>query len=101
MVDIAISQNKKPIRLNDERWVHITEEHCELAGYRLEILETIEHPLRILEGKDGEAIALREVEEGKYLVVVYRELEQDGFIITAFFTRRIKSLERRKQLWPN
>jgi hypothetical protein len=27
-------------------------------------------------------------------------LGEDGFIITAFLTRRIHSLEKREQLWP-
>ena len=44
--------------------------------------------------------AVREVEPGKGLVVVYRELQEDGFVITAFLTRRMKSLQRRSQLWP-
>jgi hypothetical protein len=34
-------------------------------------------------------------------VAVYRELERDGFIITAFLTRRIHSLERREVLWTS
>ena len=34
------------------------------------------------------------------MVVVYRELKDDGFIITAFVTRRVRSLAKRKQLWP-
>jgi hypothetical protein len=33
-------------------------------------------------------------------VAVYREQQHDGFIITAFLTRREASLKRRKQLWP-
>ena len=37
----------------------------------------------------------------KHLVVVYRELENDGFIITAFLMSKIKALNRRTQLWPN
>jgi len=45
-------------------------------------------------------LALRELELGKFLVVVYRELVGDGFVITAFVTRRLRSIERRKQLWP-
>lgn len=100
MIEIIFSKNEIPIRLTDERWVHITEEHCELAGLRLEVLETLTNPSRILEGGDGEFLAVREVEKGKSLIVVYRELERDGFIITAFLTRRSKSLDRRKQLWP-
>jgi hypothetical protein len=43
---------------------------------------------------------VREVESGKYLVVVYRELQHDGFIIMVFLTRRAQALRRRQQLWP-
>jgi hypothetical protein len=87
-------------RLTDERWAHITEEHCELAGLRLEVLETIANPSRILAGHRDELLALREVSPGKHLVVVYRELENDGFVVTAFLTTRTKSLDRRVQVWP-
>jgi len=93
-------KNGVPIRLTDKRWVHITEEHTELAGYRLEVLEAIAEPERIVAGGGGELLAVRRQENGKLLVVVYRELARDGFVITAFLTRRVASLERRKQLWP-
>jgi len=88
------------IRLTAERWTHVTEEHCELAGMREEVLETVSAPLRILAGNRDELMAVRELETGKFLVVVYREMERDGFIITAFLTRRVDSLNRRKQVWP-
>lgn len=100
MISIIITKSGVPIRLTDERWVHITEEHAELAGMRLDVLEAVLQPERILAGEEGELLAIREQEVGKYLVVVYRELEGDGFIITAFITRRAASLDRRKQLWP-
>ena len=100
MSEIVLSRNNVPIRLTDERWVHITEEHCELAGMRLEVLDTVANPLRILVGGAEELLALREISLGKYLVVVYREFEKNGFIITAFLTSRTQSLNRRKQLWP-
>ena len=99
MTETVISKNGVPVRLTDERWAHITEEHCELAGMRLDVLETIAHPARIYRGQDGELLALREVEPGKFLVAVYREMQSDGFIITAFLTRRIKPFERRELLW--
>ncbi|MDH5641309.1 MAG: hypothetical protein OEY28_08440, partial [Nitrospira sp.] len=69
-------------------------------GLRSEVVETVLHPDRILLGGDGELLAVREVEIGKHLVVVYRERGEDGFIITAFLTRRIRTLEKRRQLWP-
>jgi len=101
MTDTVASKNGIPIRLTDERWVHITEEHNELAGMRREVLETITDPVQIFSGNYGELLAIREIESGKYLVVVYRELQHDGFIITAFLTRRIQSILRRQMLWPN
>ena len=97
---IVLSKNGVPIRLTDERWAHITEEHNELAGLRLEVLQTIAEPARVLEAREGALLAVRELEPGKHLVAVYRELEQDGFVITAFLTSRRASLDRRRQLWP-
>jgi hypothetical protein len=35
----------------------------------------------------------------KLLVVVYKEEISDGFVITAFFTKRIQSMLKRKILW--
>jgi hypothetical protein len=89
-----------PIRLTDERWSHIIEEHGELSELREEVLRTISDPERILAGDKGALLTLRTLEPGKWLVVIYRELEEDGFVITAFLTRRFRSLERRTQLWP-
>jgi hypothetical protein len=86
--------------LTDERWAHITEEHGELAELQDEVLETIAQPNRILVGEDGELLAVREHETGRFLVVVYRESENDGFVITAFLTSKINALNRRKQIWP-
>ena len=94
------SKNDVPIRLTEERWFHITEEHSEMAGYYFEVLEAVEEPEAVYEGRAGECIAAREVEKGKYIVVVYRELGRvDGFVITAFLTRRRKQLERRRKIW--
>ena len=101
MLETVLSKNGVPIRLTDERWVHITEEHCELAGLRLEVLETVANPSRVLAGGKGELLAVREISIAKYLVVVYRELENDGFIITAFLTSKTKALNRRNQIWPD
>lgn len=38
MISTIVSKNAVPIRLTDERWAHITEEHGELAELRLEVL---------------------------------------------------------------
>jgi len=54
MIETVLSKNEISIRLTDERWTHITEEHCELAGMRLE-------------GGDGELLSVREIEKDKFL----------------------------------
>ena len=95
------SKNGVPIRLPDERWIHITEEHSELAGYYFEVFETVNEPKAVYEGKLGELIAVKELEIGKFMVVVYKEVsKEDGFIITVFLTRKIRQIERRNKLWP-
>ena len=73
MTESVSSKNGVPIRLTDERWAHITEEHGELTGLRPEIVETVANPTAIFAGNRSELLAVREVEPGKYLVVVYRE----------------------------
>jgi hypothetical protein len=100
VLENVLSKNGIVVRLTDERWAHITEEHCELAGMRLEVLEAVGNPLRVLAGGEGELLAVREISSKKHLVVVYRESESDGFIITAFLTSKVKPLNRRTQLWP-
>jgi hypothetical protein len=100
MTETVTSKNGAAIRLTDERWAHITEEHAELAGYKWDVLEAVAQPERILAGGAGELLALKKQTDGKTLVAVYLEAKSDGFIITAFFTRREASLNRRKQLWP-
>jgi len=62
-MDVVRSKNGFPIRLTEERWFHITEEHSEMAGYYFEVLETVEEPEAIYEGKAGECIADREIKK--------------------------------------
>ena len=73
-MNVVRSKNGVSIRLAEERWFHITEEHSEMAGYYFEVLEAVEEPEAIYEGKTGECIAVRQIEKGKYIVVIYREM---------------------------
>jgi len=100
-MDVVKSKNDVSIRLSEARWFHITEEHSEMAGYYFEVLETVEQPQAIYQGKASECLAVREVETDKHIVVVYKEVSKtDGFIITAFVTKRKKQFERKHRLWP-
>jgi hypothetical protein len=99
-VDTALSKNNVKIRLTSERWLHITEGHSELAGYYFEILDTIENPDRIYKGNNEELLAVKEIGQDKFIVVVYKETNfQDGFVITAFQSRKINYLLNKELLW--
>ena len=101
MTRVVVSRNRVPIRLTDERWAHIGEEHSELAGLREDVLETVSDAERVVKGHLGELLAVRMLEPDKAIVVVYKESRpDDGFVITAFLTRRLESLNRRQQIWP-
>lgn len=99
-MEIALSQNSVLIRLTPERWQHILEGHPELVDSKIDVKMAVSNPEYIFEGNNDELLAIREVEPGKWLVVAYREENYDGFIITAFLTRRIQRFSKRRQLWP-
>jgi hypothetical protein len=61
MTETVLSLNQIPIRLTAERWAHIVEEHCELAGLCLEVLETVTGPEAVPAGGAGELLATREI----------------------------------------
>jgi len=95
----AISKNGVPIRLTEERWFHIVENHDDLAGHYEEVLEAVEDPDYIVKGYRGALIALKRHGKGKFLAVIYKEIgTTDGFIITAYFTKKIK-LQEEVILW--
>lgn len=96
-MDIAYSVNGVPIRLTGERWLHIVNNHDEMAGYHEDCLHVIEEPDLVLPGHGGSLKAAKGYGKQRYLVVIYREIaEEDGFVITAYFVRRI---DRRKAKW--
>lgn len=91
-----------PIRITDERLYHIISNHPELQNMDDEIEKTLTDPDLIQEGDFGELLAIRlypktPITENKYLVVVYKETKQDGFIITAYYTSMFS--KRRKVIW--
>ena len=89
----------KTIRLPDERWLHIVEGHPEMAGHLNDVLFAIAVPDIVLKGSADELLAAVYEHKTKLLVVVYRENEIDGFIITAYFTKKIDKLLKRVVLW--
>lgn len=79
------------IRLTEERWIHITSSHPEMAFLLEEVLDTISNPEIIFKGDFGEFISVKKIND-KYLVVPYKD-EKDGFIITAYITKKLRERE--------
>ena len=102
---VISSKTDTPIRITDERLNHVITAHPEMEGEENKIIETLENPDLILKGDFDELLAVRHyektpVEENKYLVVIYKEIENiDGFLITAYFTRQYS--KRRKIIWKS
>jgi hypothetical protein len=94
-MDVAISVHGVPIRLTDERWTHIERGHPEMAGRRSEILNSVSTPDMLVRGNEGTLLAVRRSAGGMLVVVAYRETSAtDGFVLTAFVTRRDPSRGR-------
>ncbi|SFQ04448.1 hypothetical protein [Parafilimonas terrae] len=89
----------KTIRLTDERWLLMVEGHPEMAGHLHDVLLTVAAPDIVLQGSADELLAATYNRADKLLVVVYKETECDGFILTAYFTKRIDKILKRKIVW--
>lgn len=99
---VLLDHNGKEIRLPEERWKHINERHPETKDQEEQVKETMAAPDLIQEGVKEELLAIRRfkrtpISENKYCVVVYKPRNGEGFVITAYFTRRPSF--RRKLLW--
>lgn len=93
------STSGKEIRLTDERWLHIVEGHPEMAGFLRDVLLAVAVPDYIFQGSTDELLSAVYKREDKMLIVVYKETETDGFIITAYFTKHIEKIFKRKIVW--
>ncbi len=101
-MEVATARSGIPIRLTDERWGHIVYYHPEMRWQRVRVLDTISAPDLIQEGDFGVLLASRYYGQESFahgfVVAVYREVdESDGFVITAYLTRRLSAA--RRVLW--
>lgn len=84
------------IRLTRERRAHILE-HPEMRGQEARISETLAEPETVIQSQSDDTVRLfhrlyRGLAIGdKYLCVVVKYLETDIFIVTAYFTDKVKT----------
>ncbi len=88
----------KTILLDEKRIEHIFE-HPEMKSQLSKIKETLENPDEIRESLCVKSVwlfykfYLKTPVTNKYMLVVTKILNKDGFVITAFFTDKIKKDE--------
>jgi len=103
MIGTVMSKNGKTIRLTEERWSHIVESHDYMAGNQDLVFETLESPDTIIDGGKDELIAvkhyIRTSISDKHVVVIYKEQERDGFVITAFMTSKPEKIIKKGVIW--
>ncbi len=103
MIGTVISKNGKVIRLTAERWAHIVEAHDYMAGNQDMVFECIEDPDAIVHGGTNEFIAVKHYGKTsiseKDVIVMYKEQESDGFVITAFMTSKPEKILKKGELW--
>lgn len=100
--EILRDHQGRKIRLTDERWTHIIE-HPEMNGQRERLIETLSTPDTIIATAKDESIhtyhrfySTTPVTQ-KYLIVAVKVLEDDAFVVTAFYSSRQK---KGKVIWP-
>ena len=85
----------RQIRLTNERWEHILS-HSEMVNQQERIIETLTQPELIVATVKDESVHVyhRFYEQtpvtSKYLLVSVKILPEDAFILTAFFSNRVK-----------
>lgn len=103
IIEVVLSKNGIPIRLTYKQWAHIVDSHDYMSGNLDLVLETLEDPDYIVQGWTDELIALRHFEETtiseKYVVVIYKEENKDGFVISSFMTSKEDKILRRGIIW--
>jgi len=85
----------KKVRLDEDRWKHVLE-HPEMVNQSFRIKETLVDPDEVRESVRMSSVWLfyklytnSPVSE-KYLLVTVKVLDGEGFIVTAFFTDKVK-----------
>lgn len=85
-----IDVSGRKIHLSRERWTHINEEHPELAHHLEDIQETIRNPMKqVIYDPEVRYFYSYLKYKATFLLVIVKYLNDHGFIITAYFVRKI------------
>ena len=91
-----IDKNKKLIRLTDKQHSHMMDEHPYMSRYMEEIKDTLKKPDKITSYSFDEGIryfykGYKHLDKAnKYLVIIVKYLNGEGFIISSYLETKIK-----------
>jgi len=93
--------DSRRIRLTQVQLLHMVFFHPEVENEQAKIRKTLENPEIVVEGATKDTricyrFFKRTPVTSKYLAVAVKVLNQEGFIMTAYFTERVR---RGKVLW--
>jgi hypothetical protein len=100
-VQVIIDYQKRKVRLTDERLAHILE-RSEMTEMEAAIEKTLQEPQFVRHSRSDEEAFLyyrfyyQTVVGDKWLCVVAKYLEDDAFVVTAYFTDKPKE---GKEIW--
>ena len=86
----------RTIRLTEDRLSHIETDHPEMTGQIDRVQETLAQPERIVLSKSDEKVELyyrlyaQTPVTTKFMCVVVKDSEDNGFVITAYYTNTEK-----------
>ena len=92
----VVDKSGRRIRLTEKQWSHTLRKHPSLSDYIEEIKETLREPLAITESNSDKDARLyykyykHLPSPHKYLLVIVKYLNGDGFIISTYFEKSIK-----------
>ena len=81
----VLAYDKRKIRLTEVQWLHVVFFHPEVEGEQVKIKEVLENPEVVVEGATQDTRICYKFYEStpvssKYLAVVVRVLNEEGFI---------------------
>ncbi len=87
-----IDKSGRRIRLTKRQWEHITTSHAEMSNYLEEIKRNLQNPLEITYHEIGNlrkyfTFLKHRKHSEKFLRVIVKYLNGEGFVITAHFVR--------------
>ena len=84
----------RKIRLTEKQWSHIMKRHPSMKKYINEIQDTIKMPFKIMDYPNSKGYYYRNYKHlklpNRFILIVVKYLNGDGFVITAYQTNKIK-----------